>query len=772
MKQSKKMRFIANARLKDIVGRGLINDDNIAIIELIKNSKDAGSKNVSIDFYESDETDGKSQIYITDHGKGMSIDDIEYKWLNIAYSEKKTSSPPKGAYAGSKGIGRFSCDRLGKNLDIYTRTKGGKYITLSLDWSEFEVDDRDKQIGHVETEARFISPKDFVEETGVDKFDHGTLLIIQDLRANWTLDRLRSLRRELERFVIDPSQSFEVSLSHWKYGDDHEINQPIRNKVFDDLDFRTSSISAEIDALGKEIRIELRHDGDFVFRSSELNPYESLNAIRVKIYFLNQPAKAFFKRRTGYHSVQYGSIFLFLNGFRVFPYGSEGDDWLGLDRRRQQGQRRFFGTRDLVGFIEVTDTEENFEQVSSREGLVGNIAYKQLASPTSTVSSSIDDAKLYGFIHKITRKLEQFVVEGLDWDRINREAGVEEEDLLEGNFEYLKTEKPVLETIESIVTIRSPAKYIKDVEINLEYLSELAEQETEEYNELVRTLEGKFDGTPIEKLKPSEKRDLSKFISRSAKELATKDKTNKELEKKKKQTEKKLRTETKKRLFAEYENSSDNERILQLHHQVKLIAGTSWKRLDQATRRYRKDPERYSKEDLISIIEGGLYELERIRNAAKLALKADFDLMTNRVNEDLIQFIKEYLENYKDIHYALNLKIVFSNPDDIKLRRSFRPIEVTILIDNILVNAGKAGANRVKVQVAKTKKVVSLQFLDNGKGLTDKFDKTELFSKGISTTSGSGIGLSHVKQIVDAMKGTVQLEKNKPGGAIVKIEFK
>jgi len=146
--------------------------------------------------------------------------------------------------------------------------------------------------------------------------------------------------------------------------------------------------------------------------------------------------------------------------------------------------------------------------------------------------------------------------------------------------------------------------------------------------------------------------------------------------------------------------------------------------------------------------------------------------MTNRVNEDLIQFIKEYLENYKDIHYALNLKIVFSNPDDIKLRRSFRPIEVTILIDNILVNAGKAGANRVKVQVAKTKKVVSLQFLDNGKGLTDKFDKTELFSKGISTTSGSGIGLSHVKQIVDAMKGTVQLEKNKPGGAIVKIEFK
>lgn len=32
--------FKANAGVKDIVGRGLIYDDNIAIIELVKNSKD------------------------------------------------------------------------------------------------------------------------------------------------------------------------------------------------------------------------------------------------------------------------------------------------------------------------------------------------------------------------------------------------------------------------------------------------------------------------------------------------------------------------------------------------------------------------------------------------------------------------------------------------------------------------------------------------------------------------------------------------------------
>ena len=41
-----KVNFIANAGIKDIVGRGLIYNDNVAIIELIKNSKDASSTKV------------------------------------------------------------------------------------------------------------------------------------------------------------------------------------------------------------------------------------------------------------------------------------------------------------------------------------------------------------------------------------------------------------------------------------------------------------------------------------------------------------------------------------------------------------------------------------------------------------------------------------------------------------------------------------------------------------------------------------------------------
>ena len=772
MTDTYKLRFIANARLKDIVGRSLINNDNIAIIELIKNSKDAGSPEVSIHFIESKESNGATELHICDYGQGMSIEDIQFKWLNIAYSEKRHISPKDGgAYAGNKGIGRFSCDRLGKILNFYTREKGGQYISLKINWEDYEVDDQHTEIGSIETMARYILPSEFETETGVKEFQHGTLLVISDLRTNWTEEKLKSLRRELERFVIDPNKRFEVSFSHWQYKLNDEINKPVENKIFSELDFRTTSISASIDKSGDYIDIELRHDGDFIFKSREVNLYSDLAAIEAKIYFLNQPAKAFFKRRTGYHSVQYGSIFLFLNGFRVFPYGSEGDDWLGLDRRQQQGQRRFFGTRDLVGFLQITDSDEVFQAVSSREGLVHNLAYQQLTSASATVESSIDNTKIYGLVPKLTRKLERFVVEGLDWDRIARAEKVEESELLEGKYEFLQTEKPVLETIDSVIHIRSQKDHIKNLEVNLQYLSALADQESGKYNAAVEALEKKFEGRSIENLQPAEKRDLSKFINRTVKEITIKDETNKQLEQKRSSVEKDLRIEQKRRLFAESHYSIDQDTFLQLSHQVNLIADGIWKRLNGTSRRFRKDISQYSKMNLVEIIEDGQYEIEKIRNVMKLALKSDFDLMTNKINADIVQFMEEYLETYKDILYALSIQVSIENPDHITLEHSFRPIEMTILIDNLLVNAGKANATRVRVVISKTKGKTKIAFVDNGKGLPSEYNTEDLFERGISTTSGSGIGLNHVKQIVRDLKGSVLIRNDDGGGAVVELEI-
>ncbi len=173
MSESVNLKFIAHTRLKDIIGRGLINNDNIAMIELIKNSRDAGSASVSIEFRDLD------TIYISDFGEGMSMEDIRYKWLNIAYSVRKNANPlDGGAYAGNKGIGRFSCDRLGKKLILYTKAKGDRYITLEINWPDFEQDDLDVEIGHIDTVARYITHQEFQQKTDLEPFEHGTVLAL------------------------------------------------------------------------------------------------------------------------------------------------------------------------------------------------------------------------------------------------------------------------------------------------------------------------------------------------------------------------------------------------------------------------------------------------------------------------------------------------------------------------------------------------------------------------------------------------------------------
>ena len=147
-------KFRVSSALKTIIGRELITDDFVAVFELVKNAFDAHARNVEIRF-EGLRTDSPKLI-IKDDGKGMTQEDVDGKWLFVAYSAKTdgTEDSPEGkpkdyrdkisserTFAGAKGIGRFSCDRLGRYLNLYTRAKSsGPYEHLKIDWQDFEVD--------------------------------------------------------------------------------------------------------------------------------------------------------------------------------------------------------------------------------------------------------------------------------------------------------------------------------------------------------------------------------------------------------------------------------------------------------------------------------------------------------------------------------------------------------------------------------------------------------------------------------------------------------
>ena len=429
------LHFKTNVQLKNIIGKDLINNDNIAILELIKNSFDADAKRVDISFVnlkENDDADNQyysdrtSRIIIRDNGVGMDLTDISDKWLNIAYSEKKNRARQYNRMmAGAKGVGRFSCDRLGMYLNLYAKKQGSKCVLLTIDWKRFEIDDESKEIQSIDLEYSELSNEELLEK-GLVNFEHGVILEIIKLRSNWVYnhgnywdtDKLFELRKYLEK-LINPNQAFEkndfgIFLNASEFEAENASRSAnekfigkIENTIFQKLDFKTTSIECELVDDGKCILTTLKDKGETIYWIKEwFEHYPYIKNVKVTLYYLNPYAKAFFTKQTGVRPVKYGSVFLFLNGFRISPYGEEGDDWLKLEQRRSQGYARFISARDLVGQIEILDECNNFQIVSSREGLVKNDNYDRLTD------------KDFGVFYKVLKRLERYVVNGLNWDSI------------------------------------------------------------------------------------------------------------------------------------------------------------------------------------------------------------------------------------------------------------------------------------------------------------------------------------------------------------------
>ena len=151
----------------------------------------------------------------------------------------------------------------------------------------------------------------------------------------------------------------------------------------------------------------------------------------------------------------------------------------------------------------------------------------------------------------------------------------------------------------------------------------------------IRDRQEKFAGTSVEKLTPAEKRDLSKFVERQAKKTAAQAEQSAELEKE-------LEVEKKRRLFAEFERSTDVVHVINMHHQTRLLAGKIFKLVDRTLTTHQKNPEKLTTEKLINVLESVIFDVDKIRKVAAFASKAKFNLKTNKANLDLLQFCLLY----------------------------------------------------------------------------------------------------------------------------------
>jgi signal transduction histidine kinase len=783
---AKPYHFKTNTLLKNLVGKDLINDDNIAIVELIKNSYDAGSRSVVIRFEglsSSGETDGDSRLIIEDRGAGMTLPDIRDKWLNIAYSEKRQAPQENGAYyAGNKGIGRFSCDRLGTGLDLLTRTASGSILHLPISWPDFEIEGKkDLLIQDIPLYIRKLDDAKAAGMVDIKSFPtQGTILVIANLRSAWNRERLLELKRSLEKF-LNPNQlfqkdAFKITLSapDLKKTDVGEsyystVNGVVQNQVFEKLRFNTTYIESHISAEDGTIRTELHHEGELVFKLVETNEaYPGLEDVKVIVYYLNPYKKAYFTRQTGVRSIEFGSVFLFLNGFRVAPYGDRGDDWLSLDVRKTQGTTRYLSSRDVIGRIEVSDSQESFQPVSSREGLKNTPEFKLLRE---------------NYFLEVLRKLERFVVDGLDWDSVP--MNLREELKRSEGLDWESTSETYIESWErkqqrialSIMTLigSNPAKTVS-FWFNPALLEGIYETKAEE----VQSLLAEIEGTDPEKIDADLRKGLSRIRTllvekeeaahvarRESSELKVTVAQQRRLVEKLKGEKETYRAQT---LFLQSVAPTEVRDLVAFHHQISHDATIVGNYLAKAIKALREVP---NSKPIIEFIEKASMANRRTAAVAQFASKANFRSGMKKEMTDIPAFVEQYLLHVaKDFTAAgLNLNVTNSvrEPFEIKASR----VELSILIDNIISNAGKALAKRLDVTISLSgKNNLDIQFADDGRGISPQISgPEEMFEMGVTTTSGSGLGLYHARRIAESIDGKLSAKPRLPRGMDIRLEL-
>ena len=821
--ESNELFFSVKAGIKNIVGKDLIADDNIAIFELVKNSYDAYASKVIITFED-------NKIIIADDGKGMSIDDIEKKWLALAYSAKKNGDEDNGIdqtflerrksyrdhiqekrkYAGAKGIGRFSCDRLGEELLLSTKKINTNTIEqLKIDWKDFEKQD------NIDFSEIKITHNSFHEDETSIAFPNnaksGTILEITKTSL-WDRAKILSLKHSLEKlinpFSDDNDFSIEIICNGELANDKEEelerekVNGIIQNSILDIIKLKTTKVEVKVDS--NKVITKIIDRGILIYHISEENKNSSLiDNLEINLFFLNRSAKINFKKRMNLDPVNYGSIFLFKNGFRVQPYGNMGDDSWGLDFRAQQGYNRFLGTRNLFGQVSIfTDNTEEFKEVSNREGgLVETIGFKLLKD----------------IFEKAHRRLERYVV-GVLWgegfkrnkyfkleDEVDKQRELLKEDNDKDDFEIAKNN--IGSQLDFIQILKGLAND-KDIEI-IDYNKELV-QEINNRTDLdilqpkflkdLDKISDKLSDPKLRKVynqveinfkKSEEKRRIAelKAIEEEEKRIAA-EQAKKEAEKKAYEAEIKKEKAEKDKLKAELEGYKAEEKAKEAEIKAndlddKLSIETQKNQYLTATRKtlssdaeqlvhsidlYMGNASSYINsllaDDNIDIdIKTKLYSIknniDKALKVSEIIIKSNFDYKFTNKRIDLPIYIKQYLDIIAISRNNINIEI----QNIITKYVLMNPIDVDIIIDNLISNSIKAKAAKIVVNFKiNDNNKLEIIYADDGIGVPEKLVKNPnaIFELGVreSQEKGSGIGMYDAKKRLEGVKGNIEFIGN------------
>lgn len=196
----KKYEMSLDLNVLNHLGLNLYSNTPAVLSEVIANSWDADASQVSIHCNQEDDV-----ITIIDNGCGMTLEDINRKFLCVGYQKRKNGEAITPVYKrpvmGRKGIGKLSLLSIADTIKIYSK-KDGEQNAFCLSREDIEREITSQNHVYSPTEVEF---EDFEYETG-------TKIVIRKFKKN--INRTSEfLRRRLARRFCIIGRNFDIILN-------------------------------------------------------------------------------------------------------------------------------------------------------------------------------------------------------------------------------------------------------------------------------------------------------------------------------------------------------------------------------------------------------------------------------------------------------------------------------------------------------------------------------------------------------------------------------
>ncbi|HEM4610693.1 TPA: ATP-binding protein, partial [Streptococcus suis] len=671
-----------------------------------------------------------SILEIIDNGSGMDYDDLSTKYALIGRNKRLSSEDLSEKTKGRKGIGKLATLFLSKKYYIVSKKDG-----IASAWMLDSTDALDSDIPEL---VRVPIDDVHIENTKIwDEIESGTLIKSVGVNlAGFAEGKLESLKMTLANYYLLDNLGADIEVAYRT-----DVNQAIEfSKVSKVIGFKnfyaffqTDKTVVNMDLLNDSVKIsaDLEEVSNKLRQVKRIYPSEiSRISLTGKEEFLNIDGEL---EEITYELTGWIGIHSTINMSEALENtGTDTKDRFIRNQVYKANQLRLY-VRDKLAVSDFMPLLNNTQAFGAY--IEGEISFDVLDHDRLEDISTTNREGLSGNDERITLLIDLLkpIVNKLISERANIGSVVRKE-----VDEIRRKEKKALE----------------EKRIQEEEAKKIAEEERREAELARKTAERE----KIEAQQKQRQAEVAKEVEREKRLV----------------TEQELKITSKQALFLRKLTNPKFENATEALHAMYTESDS----IELSINSISQILNEYQATDIIAEVDEDIYGItisaQKIKKIYDLAFSADFRLSDQTqsfiLQEFIEQYIKDLLKPTKDRYSKIKFKY---QPEKILTNKiKFNTAELGLVVDNLVNNSFKAGASNIDLDFYTNGIYTVMEFKDDGEGLSSAIITPDrIFELGYTTTESTGVGLSHVKRVMEENGGYIKLHEKNERGFCLELGF-